>query len=142
MLGCSFIESFLRILISCLSTSKKEFKKRASQQTLHTGRNWFNQFQNFIFRLIISKHYGCRSRCLSKIWVKSKNIIEKLKKLRKKIINQLIVNLLPPNYLILAGWSTWQWIFFEFLTKSDYLTPLTLLDLHPQWFETDWNNSS
>ena len=74
---------------------------------------------NFIFRLIISKHYRCRSRGLRGFkrseklceiwnyslpgrpsthhWVKSKTIIEKHQKLRKVIINQLLVNFLPPK---------------------------------------------
>jgi hypothetical protein len=74
---------------------------------------------NFIFRLIISKHCGRTPRGVkgvkrSKIywgiqkhslpgrpsthhWVKSKTIIEKHQKLKKRIINQLLVNFLPPK---------------------------------------------
>ena len=74
---------------------------------------------NFIFRLIICKHCGRtprgvrgfnRSQILQGIekyslpgrpsthhWLKSKSIIEKHQKLRKIIINQLLVNFLPPQ---------------------------------------------
>ena len=117
---------------------------------------------NFIFRLIISKHCGRTPRGVRGVkrseiywgiqkyslpgrpsthhWVKSKTIIKKHQKLRKIIINQILVNFLPPknifyfqidffsnffmnfdafyngfwSYSILAGWSTWQWVFSNF----------------------------
>ena len=87
---------------------------------------------NFIFRLIISKHCGRTPRGVRGVkrseiywgiqkyslpgrpsthhWVKSKTIIEKHQKLRKRIINQLLVNFLPPKNIF---WFE-NWIFSQF----------------------------
>ena len=138
---------------------------------------------NFIFRLIISKHCGRTPRGVRGVkrseiywgiqkyslpgrpsthhWVKSKTIIEKHQKLRKKIINQLLVNFLPPKNIF---WFE-NWIFMHFLMVfdftqfwldgrpgneyfwiphkiSDLLIPLTPLGVRPQWFETYLSRSS
>jgi hypothetical protein len=146
---------------------------------------------NFIFRLIICKHCGRtprgvrgvkRSQILWRIekyslpgrpsthhGVKLKTIIEKHQKLRKRIINQLLQNFLPPkNIFYFENWifsTFFWWILMHFLMVfyftqfwldgrpgneyfwilhkiCDLLTPLTPLGVRPQWFETDLSHSS
>ena len=40
---------------------------------------------------------------------------------------------------ILAGWSTWQWVFLNFSQNFWSFDTLTPLGVHPQWFEITWN---
>jgi hypothetical protein len=130
---------------------------------------------NFIFRLIISKHCGRTPRGVKGVkrseiywgiqkhslpgrpsthhWVKSKTIIEKHKKLKKKDYQSINGDFFTTKkyfsiwklnffaiflmnfaaffngfwfYSILAGWSTWQWVFLNFSQNLwSYDTPDT-----------------
>ena len=56
------------------------------------------------------QNYPLPGRPSTHHWVKSKTIIEKHQKLRKRIINQLLVNFLPPKNIFLFE----NWIFSPF----------------------------
>ena len=88
----------------------------------------------------LSRKYSLPGWSSTHHWVNPKTIIEKHQKLRKIIINILLVNFLMPKiflslkieiwrkffndfdaffngfwfYPILAEWSTWQWVFLNF----------------------------
>ena len=113
----------------CQHKIKKELAWLSQQ---HTLEELLQSVSNFIFRLIIYKHCGDtprgvrgvkRSQILWEIekyslpgrpsthhGVKSKTIIKKHQKLRKRIINQLLQTFLPPKNIFYFE----NWIFSTF----------------------------